>query len=215
VPSTTAVMTHRRGELTDGILDQLAKYERAKTSERTRRGKLRKAREGKVIAGPAVSYGRVAFGFKYNEDRVGLVFDAERIVFVKRMFYMAGVEGRPIYAIKRALETEGMPTPTGKKNAWDPQLIRRHLLSDLYKPHTFDEIRKWCRRRWRRPSTPRNATASGGGGGRGYSAARSRSRTRTEVAGTIATSTRPPRGRRRNGRPCRSRTPAYRESGWM
>src|SRR5918994_170056 len=37
------------GELTDGILDQLAKYERAKTAERTRRGKLRKAREGKMV----------------------------------------------------------------------------------------------------------------------------------------------------------------------
>src|ERR671932_362254 len=37
------------GELTDGILDQLAKYERAKLAERTRRGKLRKAREGRVI----------------------------------------------------------------------------------------------------------------------------------------------------------------------
>ena len=35
------------GELTDGILDQLAKYERAKTAERSRRGKLRKVREGK------------------------------------------------------------------------------------------------------------------------------------------------------------------------
>ncbi len=34
------------GELTDGILDQLAKFERAKTAERTRRGKLRRAREG-------------------------------------------------------------------------------------------------------------------------------------------------------------------------
>ena len=32
------------GELTDGILDQLAKFERAKTAERSRRGKLRKAR---------------------------------------------------------------------------------------------------------------------------------------------------------------------------
>ena len=37
------------GELTDGILDQLAKYERAKLGERTRRGKLRKAREGKLL----------------------------------------------------------------------------------------------------------------------------------------------------------------------
>jgi DNA invertase Pin-like site-specific DNA recombinase len=40
------------GELTDGILDQLAKFERAKTAERTRRGKLRKAREGKVVGTP-------------------------------------------------------------------------------------------------------------------------------------------------------------------
>ena len=31
------------GQLTDGILDQLAKFERAKTAERTRRGRLRKA----------------------------------------------------------------------------------------------------------------------------------------------------------------------------
>jgi DNA invertase Pin-like site-specific DNA recombinase len=33
------------GELTDGILDQLAKFERAKITQRTRRGKLRRARE--------------------------------------------------------------------------------------------------------------------------------------------------------------------------
>jgi len=38
------------GELTDGILDQLAKFERAKTAERTRRGRLRKARQGKIVA---------------------------------------------------------------------------------------------------------------------------------------------------------------------
>src|SRR5215204_887642 len=36
------------GELTEGILDQLAKYEKAKTTERTRRGRLRQAREGKI-----------------------------------------------------------------------------------------------------------------------------------------------------------------------
>src|SRR4051812_45291646 len=55
------------GELTDGILDQLAKYERAKIAERTRRGMLRKAREGRVVVA------RPAFGFRYNEARDGLV----------------------------------------------------------------------------------------------------------------------------------------------
>jgi site-specific DNA recombinase len=37
------------GELTDGILDQLAKYERVKTAERTRRGRTKKAKEGKIV----------------------------------------------------------------------------------------------------------------------------------------------------------------------
>jgi DNA invertase Pin-like site-specific DNA recombinase len=47
------------GELTDGIPDQLAKFERAKTAERTRRIKLQKAREGKVLAvhGPRTDSG--------------------------------------------------------------------------------------------------------------------------------------------------------------
>jgi site-specific DNA recombinase len=130
------------GELTDGILDQLGKYERAKIAERTRRGKLRKAREGKVIAGRMAGYGRAAFGFRYNDARDALVIDEERIQVVKRMFFMAGVEASPVYAIKRALDADGVPTPTGKKSTWDAQLIRRYLLSDLYRPHTVEEVRE-------------------------------------------------------------------------
>ena len=52
------------GELTDGILDQLAKYERVKTAERTRRGKLRKVQEGKLLAGSVPN-----FGFKFNATK--------------------------------------------------------------------------------------------------------------------------------------------------
>lgn len=60
------------GELTDGILDQLAKFERAKTAERTRRGKLRKAREGKIVADRMAT-----FGFDFNEDRDGYLVNQE------------------------------------------------------------------------------------------------------------------------------------------
>jgi len=47
------------GELTDGILDQLANFERAKTAERAHRSKLQKAREGKALAvhGPRTDSG--------------------------------------------------------------------------------------------------------------------------------------------------------------
>src|SRR4029450_10433805 len=62
------------GELTDGILDQLAKFERAKIAERTRRGKLQKARQGKVVAGPWPN-----FGFKYNDARDNYIVDGEQM----------------------------------------------------------------------------------------------------------------------------------------
>jgi site-specific DNA recombinase len=65
------------GELTDGILDQLAKFERAKTAERTRRGRLRKAREGKIIAGRTPD-----FGFAFTPDRSGYEVDPERQLLV-------------------------------------------------------------------------------------------------------------------------------------
>ena len=129
------------GELTDGLLDQIAKYEGAKTTERTRRSKLRKGREGKVIAERGAKYGRAAFEFKYNESRDGLVVDEERMPFVKRMLHMAGVEGQPIYTIKKSLDTERVLTPTGKSD-WARQVMRSYLLSDLYKPHPYKEIRE-------------------------------------------------------------------------
>jgi site-specific DNA recombinase len=65
------------GELTDGILDQLGKYEKAKIAERTRRGKLQKARQGKVIALSAPNY-----GFRYNAARDGYEVDEEAMTVV-------------------------------------------------------------------------------------------------------------------------------------
>jgi site-specific DNA recombinase len=123
------------GELTDGILDQLAKFERAKTAERTRRGKQRKVREGKIVAS------RAAFGFDYNAARDGYVVNPEQMDVVRRIFRMAGVERATIYAIRRHLEEAGLRTPSGKPK-WDASFVRGLLLNDLYKPHSFDEIRR-------------------------------------------------------------------------
>src|SRR5918997_190061 len=72
------------GELTDGILDQLAKYERTKIAERTRRGMLRRVREGN----PNVT-GRPRYGFRYKEAKGALlVYEAEMRV-VEKIFCMA------------------------------------------------------------------------------------------------------------------------------
>jgi site-specific DNA recombinase len=122
------------GELTDGILDQLAKYERAKIVERSRRGKLRKAREGKVVAGHTPNY-----GFRYNAARDGYVVDEEKMQVVRRIFRMVGAEGVSTHTVARTLEREGVPNPAGGRY-WYKRLVKRFILDDVYRPHTFEEV---------------------------------------------------------------------------
>jgi site-specific DNA recombinase len=120
------------GELTDGVLDQLAKYERAKFTERSRRGKLQKARQGKIIATMKPPY-----GFRYNEARDALVIHESERRVVERIFRLAA-EGHGTKAIQTRLYREGIPSPTGKET-WHRPVLKRIVLSDTYKPHTYEE----------------------------------------------------------------------------
>jgi site-specific DNA recombinase len=54
---------------------------------------------------------------------------------------MAGVEKMTIYAIRKYLERRGLRTPSGKTGR-DHSFIRGFLVNELYKPHTFEEIRR-------------------------------------------------------------------------
>src|SRR5215204_4571486 len=114
--------------------DRLAEYERAEIVERTWRGKLRKAREGRIVAVTAPNY-----GFRFNPSRDGYEVDEDKMRVVRRIFYMVGVERRALNAVKRTLEAEQIPTPTGKKY-WVTWVIRRFLLDDVYRPHAFEEV---------------------------------------------------------------------------
>jgi site-specific DNA recombinase len=124
------------GELTTGILDQIARYERLKIADRSRRGKLRKAREGKVVATK-----RTHFGFRYNASRDGYEVDEETMAVVKRIFRMVGTEGVAIRGVKRIFEREGLPTPEGNK-IWGQFFIREAIRDDAYRPHSWKEIER-------------------------------------------------------------------------
>ena len=121
------------GELTDGILDQLAKFERAKIAERSRRGRARKAQEGKVVAGRSTRY-----GFKLNSARDGYEVEEKQMAVVRGIFGMAA-EGTALRAIKLILEAENIPTPKGAR-FWDRSFFRRCVLDDIYRPHSFEEV---------------------------------------------------------------------------
>ncbi len=121
------------GELADGILDQVARYEKLKIVERTRRGKLRKAREGKVIAGHTPNY-----GFRYNPARDGYEVDESAMPTVRRIFRMVGTEGASLHAVQRTLELEGVPAPKGGRS-WSRSFLRSMIQEDVYKPHSLEE----------------------------------------------------------------------------
>jgi len=114
--------------------DQLPRYEWAKIAERTQRGKLRKAREGKIAGGTKPNY-----GFRFNGPRDGYEVDERAMRVVRRIFHMVGVEQRALNAVKRSLEAEKVPSPSGNRQ-WATWVIRGFILDDVYKPHAVGKV---------------------------------------------------------------------------
>jgi site-specific DNA recombinase len=121
------------GALMRGIQTQFAEYERTKIAERTRRGKERKAREGKVLRGAKPPY-----GFRYNAAGDGLVVHDPEMAAVERIFRMAA-GGLGPQAIRTRLHGEGTPSPTGAP-VWPRRTLEQVLRSDLYKARTREEL---------------------------------------------------------------------------
>jgi site-specific DNA recombinase len=122
------------GELQGGILDQFAAYERAKIAERTRRGKLQKARQGKLLRNS-----RAHYGFEHDETGEAYRVNEEEMATVRRIFREVA-EGRPLHGVKRALELEGVPAPNGGRY-WGPSFLRTLVQEDVYRPHPYAEIK--------------------------------------------------------------------------
>lgn len=96
------------GELSAGIMDVISGWERRKIAERTKRGRLRKAREGKII-----KTAKPPYGFRYDETGERLVPFAPEMAVVERIMEMAA-SGMGLHRIQRQLGLEGVPSPTGK-----------------------------------------------------------------------------------------------------
>ena len=103
------------GELTDGILDQLAKYERAKIAERTRRGMMRMAREGRVVVTRPDEAG-LRIPLQRSEERLGRLPTGDG----------GGGEGLPVGG-RRARPERDTDPPVQRRSALtlQPQLLGR------------------------------------------------------------------------------------------
>ncbi|MBA3473842.1 MAG: recombinase family protein [Rubrobacter sp.] len=125
-------------ELTKNILDSIAKFERANTRQRSVRNTREKLRTGKVVGS-----GSPPYGFNYNDDRTNYEVDEDTMPIVHIIFDMMA-SGGTINGVTRTLNAEGIPTP-GKQvvgERWYPTTVRRMILADTYKPHSYQELQR-------------------------------------------------------------------------
>jgi site-specific DNA recombinase len=111
----------------------VAEYERAKILERSRRGRLHAARQGRV----SVLAGAAPYGYRYvgkheggGQARYEVVWDEARIV--QRLFAWVGQDHLTIGEAARRLTREVIPTRTGKAR-WDRSTIWGILRNPAYK----------------------------------------------------------------------------------
>jgi len=131
--------THE-GELLRFLKGWMAKGERIKTAERTRRGRVQKARQGEIVGAHPPRFG---FRFVRNDKgkAVGYEVDEEKMAVVRRVFRMVGEEGMTLYAVRKSLTAAGILSPGGKK-LWHQGYLRTMILDDIYRPHIFEEVRE-------------------------------------------------------------------------
>ncbi len=110
-----------------------ASKEREAIIERSMRGKMRKAREGKWVGGGFASYGYRKIGKKRDTY---LEIDEIESAIVRRIFDLfIGKFGKPmsIQEIAAMLTKEGIPTPgrgTGQAKRWYPATVTKHILKN-------------------------------------------------------------------------------------
>jgi len=113
-----------------GMQGLFAEYERAKIMERTRRGKLQRAKEGALVGGHA------PFGYRWikrsDAGRASLEKVEYQAAAIRRMYGLLVDEQLSTRAIAKRLTRDGVPTARGAAQ-WQPTAVFRMLTNPAYK----------------------------------------------------------------------------------
>ena len=107
-----------------------AEVEREKIAERTMRGKLERARSGRLPQGT----GKGCYGYVYNRKTGKRTIAPDQATVVKRIF-TEFLGGTPIVRTANNLNRESIPTLTGGK--WYPATLHRLLRNETYTGRTI------------------------------------------------------------------------------
>ncbi len=112
------------------IQGAISEYERARILERTRRGRLFWARQGRPVCA------LVPFGYRYHRRNgdvaPAMEVDQEEAEVVRQIFRWHVEDGLNYRQIALRLTTTRVPTPTGKKDYWDPSSVNLILRCETY-----------------------------------------------------------------------------------
>ena len=115
------------GRMLFGMRSLFAEYERTKILERTRRGKERRVREGKVIRTKYAPY-----GYTYDPDRQTLMVNETTAQYIRLMYEWVAHEGLTLQKVAKQLNDLGVPTPGGARY-WAGPCVSHLIRSDVYK----------------------------------------------------------------------------------
>ena len=113
-----------------GMQGLFAEYERAKIVERTRRGKLHRAREGALVGGHAPYEYKWVKRSEHHRAHLEIVEYTASVV--RRMYRLLLDDQASTWAIARTLTGDGVPTSKGAVQ-WQPMAVLRILTNPAYK----------------------------------------------------------------------------------
>lgn len=114
------------GKMFFAIRGAVAEYERAKIRERTIRGRLEKARQGRVISSAAAP-----FGYRFDSATSSLVVDEKEVKVVRLVFYLYTNERLSLVQLADRLNRMGMARPRGGQ-CWRCSHLGRMLRNETY-----------------------------------------------------------------------------------
>jgi len=120
-----------QGKLLTQMQGMMAEYERAQIHERTRRGRLEKARRGEFIP-----WAFSCYGYRYLAKRHGcapqVTIDPEEAEVVRQLYRSVVEEQLSCRQLTKRLNEARTPTPSGKNPVWHPATVRNILTNRVY-----------------------------------------------------------------------------------
>jgi site-specific DNA recombinase len=134
-----------QGKLLTQMQGMIAEYERTQILERTRRGRLEKARCGEYVPWAYHCYGYRYLPRRHNSPPHVVVEPGEAEI-VRHMYRLLVEEHLSCRQITKRLNEAHIATPSGQNQVWQPATVRNILTNRVYTGH--------ARYNYRQPALP-------------------------------------------------------------